>query len=416
MLARKVVFYCGEHLLNFENLVLAADFTRIPYSKLDAHALHWKSYLDGHDATARCVRLKAQEKETNLDHMALFYVITNLDATQPVDKIYGMYGCAKRLELEWPLPDYTKSVAQAYTEATVACMSQSKNLTVMTLAIGPAMGESGLPSWVPDFSARMTECSPSKPPRICMPILQNKQYSGATQNKWIFMPEARQLKVCGKRCDYVAAVSKPWQVDSATTLLGGAESNSGQVYDCLLNCIDSWFEVALHRNRTHNSSASVADELVAVSDLARLLTTGRAKTTEPPDRFAEYLSVLIGCAREYDTAFRASLIHPDDDLSEYLRNGEMKLSQPMQRAFEYMLPFIWKMAFRTADNSCLGMSNHNARPGDLLVLLHGMATPCLIRPCKGGFNFIGAAFVDGIMNGQFWEGESDEDNEWFILI
>jgi hypothetical protein len=72
--------------------------------------------------------------------------------------------------------------------------------------------------------------------------------------------------------------------------------------------------------------------------------------------------------------------------------------------------------FRTPKNPCIGISNYNARPGDLLVVLHGMVSPCLVRPCKGGLNFIGEAFVDGIMDGEFWEGGSDKDDEWFTLI
>jgi hypothetical protein len=229
------------------------------------------------------------------------------------------------------------------------------------------------------------------------------------------MPDERQLKVNGRRFDYVAAIGDPWQVDVATTLIGGADSNSGQIISGLLNCIGSWFDVALQRNGIHNSSTNVADELAAVLDLAHLLTSGNARS-EPPDRFAEYLSVLIRYAREDGIAFRAYLIHPDDDVSKYVRYDEIVLSQQMHQAIEYIGQFVWKLVFRTAKDSCIGISNQNARPGDLIVVLHGMASPCLVRPCEGGFNFIGEAFVDGIMNGEFWEGGSDMDNEWFILI
>jgi hypothetical protein len=65
---------------------------------------------------------------------------------------------------------------------------------------------------------------------------------------------------------------------------------------------------------------------------------------------------------------------------------------------------------------CIGISNYNAEAGDLLVVFHGMKSPCVIRPCAGGFNFIGSAFVEGILNGEFWEGGSNEDDEWFTLI
>lgn len=58
--------------------------------------------------------------------------------------------------LYWPTPHYTRSVTQIYTEVTVACLQQSKDLAIMTMAKGPASEELGLPSWMPDFSRRTT--------------------------------------------------------------------------------------------------------------------------------------------------------------------------------------------------------------------------------------------------------------------
>ncbi|KAJ8109003.1 hypothetical protein OPT61_g7776 [Boeremia exigua] len=167
-LARLVVFYCGNHLLRFENLVAAADFTQVPYSKLDVQAIHWKSYLLGHAATIRCLQLREQGELVELEHMALFTILSMLEATRPEDKIYGMYGCAKRLGLNWPVPDYTKSVAQIYTEATIACLQQSQSLAVLSMAVGPATGPLGLPSWVPDFSSCLKTFSPSNPPTLAL--------------------------------------------------------------------------------------------------------------------------------------------------------------------------------------------------------------------------------------------------------
>jgi hypothetical protein len=408
-------------------------------------------YLGNHYATKLCLRLQEEGQNAGLNHFDLLIFAVALDATRPEDKIYGMYGCAKRMGLNWPTPDYTKSIAQIYTEVTVACFQRSEDLAIMTMAIGPTSEELGLPSWVPDFSRRTTATNSVRTLRIPKAThAQNKQCSGVTQCEWIIMPDERQLKVKGRRFDYVAAIGEPWQLDMATTLNGDApeDSNSGQIVIGLLDCIDSWFDVALQRNRLHNNSTNVADELadcmvetstklqrnfiahprikndelVAVSDLAHLLTSGNALTignarTEPPDRFAEHLSCLIRSNRVDDMDLQTTFFcHPDDDLSKYVRYGEIVLSQDLHQAIEYISPFTRKLVFRTAKNPCIGISNYNARPGDLLVILHGMVSPCLVRPCEGGFNFIGEAVVDGIMDGEFWEGGSDKDDEWFILI
>jgi hypothetical protein len=109
-------------------------------------------------------------------------------------------------------------------------------------------------------------------------------------------------------------------------------------------------------------------------------------------------------------ALRTVFIHPGND------NNQISITPQMQQAIECLMPMIWKLIFRTTVKSCMGISNYNAKAGDLLVVLHGMASPCVIRPCAGGFNFIGGAFVPELMNGEFWERGSDEDDEWFTLI
>ncbi|KAF7671907.1 hypothetical protein GT037_010130 [Alternaria burnsii] len=410
VLARKVVFYCGERLIAFENLAFATDFTRVPYSKSDSLALHWRSYLEGHNACIRLLRLKEKGEDSKLPHQYLLTIVANLDVTQPEDKIHAMYGYAKRMELDWPIPDYTKSVAQIYTEVTIACFRQSKDLEVILMAIGPASEEFGLPSWVPDFSRRFTDYSPSKPPKIDPVPFRNKQCSGTTECDWILIPNGRRLKVKGRKIDYITAVSEPWQADATTTLLGGADFNSGQIFDSFIECIGSWYEVALQRSMTHNDGADSAHQFVAVSDLVCLLTRAHLGRTTLPDQFAELISALISCTRRDMVALRTVFIHPDND------NNQIRITPQMQQAIERLAPLIWKLIFRTTVKSCMGISNYNAKAGDLLVVLHGMASPCVVRPCAGGFNFIGQAFVPEVMNGEFWDGGSDEDDEWFTLI
>jgi hypothetical protein len=51
-----------------------------------------------------------------------------------------------------------------------------------------------------------------------------------------------------------------------------------------------------------------------------------------------------------------------------------------------------------------------------VVVVCGMKVPYLIRPGPNGFTFVGAAFVDGILDGEFWNAGSNADNEWFELV
>jgi hypothetical protein len=395
-LARKVMFYCGDHLLAFDVLAAAADFTRLPYSKANGLAHHWKFYLDPHHTVAEFIRRRGQGE--NVEHiygiLKLLSVTFGRDATKPEDKIHGLYGCAKRLGLNWPIPDYTKSVAQVYTEVTLACLNEDGSLDVLERAEGAAALEFELPSWVPNFSKSIRESSPTERPTWNMPSKRNDMISGRSQCQWSIMPGGRRLKVLGRRLDQVAAVSEPWNIDISTTMLGGATRNSGEIWKNLIDCIPSWLEVVLQRNRNDGRGRKAADVIVDMQDLAHLMVNGHPSPTEPPAQIIEDLVSSLNSARV------------PANLS--LRSRE--------RIFEHITHLMGKLVFRTSTKNYLGTGSCSSSSGDLVVVLHGMAVPCLMRPCPEGFTFVGAAFVDKILDGEFWSAGSNADDEWFMLM
>jgi hypothetical protein len=397
-LARKVMFYCGDHMIAFDVLVVGADVTRLPYSKAIGPAQTWKSYLDAHHALAEFIRRRGQGedvcKNMKLGIMYLFIVTARLEATRPEDKIHGLYGCAKALGLNWPVPDVTKSVAEVYTEATLACMNEAGSLDVLQMALGAASVEFGLPSWVPNFSQSMLIYTPIRPPTMDQLTRRNKLVSGDSHCQWSTVQGGRRLKVLGRRLDQVAAVSEPWRADSQTTLYGDVSTNSGQIFSSLLDSIRSWLVVVLQRNHETGRRTNAPDNIVASQDLARLLINGRPTLTGPAAQVLEDLIKLI----DWSTI-----------TTEFLRGFE-------ERVFMHIIHLIWKLVFRTSTKGYLGTGNYSSRPGDLVVVLCGMEVPCLIRPAPDGFTFVGAAFVDGILEGEFWNAGSDADNEWFELV
>ncbi|KAF1847438.1 uncharacterized protein K460DRAFT_363509 [Cucurbitaria berberidis CBS 394.84] len=418
-LARKVMFYCGDYMIAFDNLVVAADFTRLPYSKLDMQARHWKSYLDWHHMLNEFIR-RYEQGETDVTTtvgFGLFELLAAtllLEATRAEDKVYGLYGCAKTLGFELPVPDYTKPIAVVYTEAARACLRQAQNpLRLLEIVEGSAGEELGLPSWVPNLSGCVRKWTPENPPKTSTNSRSNKLVSGGSQSEWNLMVDERRLRVRGRRVDHVAAVGQPWKVDHSTTLLGDAWSNSGQYVGSLVDCILTWLDIVLQRNRSVQGSG--AGEVAATQDLARLLTNGHRSLVEPLDRVTQYLSVLIKCAKADDTVVRSSLIHAQDSILEIRQIGHYFVSENMQRVITQMGDFAWRTVFRTT-RGYLGVGSYSSRPGDLVVVLHGMATPCLVRPSAEGFVFVGAAFVNEIMNGEFWSTGSSSNDEWFVLV
>ncbi|KAK2748256.1 heterokaryon incompatibility protein [Colletotrichum kahawae] len=72
-------------------------------------------------------------------------------ATNPKDKIFGLFGISQRLRQPFPNPDYTQSVARVYTEATMAIIRHENTLWPLD-NVWSGNRQSGLPSWVPDWS------------------------------------------------------------------------------------------------------------------------------------------------------------------------------------------------------------------------------------------------------------------------
>ncbi|KAI8653524.1 HET domain-containing protein [Fusarium keratoplasticum] len=72
-------------------------------------------------------------------------------ATNPKDKIFALYGLSQKLGKPMPQPDYTQSISEIYTRATVAIMQQDNSLWPLE-NLWSENRRDDLPSWVPDWS------------------------------------------------------------------------------------------------------------------------------------------------------------------------------------------------------------------------------------------------------------------------
>ncbi|KAJ4178535.1 hypothetical protein NW755_013149 [Fusarium falciforme] len=72
-------------------------------------------------------------------------------ATNPKDKIFALYGLSQKLKKPMPQPDYTQSITEIYTKATVAIMQQDNSLWPLQ-NLWSENRRDDLPSWVPDWS------------------------------------------------------------------------------------------------------------------------------------------------------------------------------------------------------------------------------------------------------------------------
>lgn len=401
--------------MHVTTMVVGADFTRLPYSNLNANTSgrYWRIHLEYHDTMGEFIRRREQGEPTSNFGIKLTDLLVlpalSLEATRPEDKIFGLYGICKRLGFEIPAPDYRKPLAVVYTEAARAMLRGDQSLNLLSMVQESPGWSRGLPSWVPDFSGSTRKWSPSNPPHMYLSKRENRNVSGQTQSEYQFEPDGRGLRVKGRRLSPISVVGQPWIVDSSTNILGDAQAQTGQYTAGLIDCLRSWFDVV-------RSQPECVRDSDAMETLVRVLADEACTpySTEPMESLVRHLSVLVAISGSSDRALHTILADRQGNPGGFSDVGNFTVSAEMQRAILHISDLTWKAAFRTAHDH-LGTGTHSAKTGDVVVVLQGCTTAAIVRPCRGGFKYVSPAHVHGIMNGEFWNSGSSSDDEWFVL-
>ncbi|KAG0587416.1 hypothetical protein KC19_2G162600 [Ceratodon purpureus] len=69
----------------------------------------------------------------------------------------------------------------------------------------------------------------------------------------------------------------------------------------------------------------------------------------------------------------------------------------------------------STDRGFLGRTHAQTQKGDEIVIVQGCSVPMVLRPCGEHYNVVGAAYVQGIMNGEALQGVPDDEMRYFDL-
>jgi hypothetical protein len=165
-------------MVSIERVFLIAGEEKIPYLQLSAGIKELESSEELQMAVSYplilkhffarhidpCTRSRAPSPTKEPDCPSAACVLEEVrvrQSSEPRDKIYALYWICRDLFPKFPVPDYSKTVAQVYTEATTMAIMQDENLDILYMAPSQTtvldtllFGQRpyGLPSWVPDFS------------------------------------------------------------------------------------------------------------------------------------------------------------------------------------------------------------------------------------------------------------------------
>jgi hypothetical protein len=145
---------CGKETISWDFYVVAARFLIYEefIDELDAGA--WKNYVsigirDDIRNSLLCMPPEGEGDRTVALLTTGLTQVRHLQATNPKDKIYGLYAVFSALSIPLPAPDYGKPLGKIYEEACVAIILHSGSLQMLVYASSNARAQTclvGLPT------------------------------------------------------------------------------------------------------------------------------------------------------------------------------------------------------------------------------------------------------------------------------
>ncbi|KAK0124573.1 hypothetical protein ONS95_009522 [Cadophora gregata] len=347
------------------------------------------------------------------------------DATNPRDKIYGLYGILSKIGFIMPKPDYTLSLDDVYWQSMLAIIQKEPDLSFLSLASGMDSHIPDAPSWVPDFrktSSLMCLDGSHHATKESLSVV-------AIQNR------GAELHVSGIIIDKLLhhVRLKVWEPPFGTRQVCDGPFfglYNPEMFFFTIKTLQEWLTLALRtgsRVSEKYSNFYTATQKVATQghlplmscsgqDFAGFMDLLYWKTDwyQPgnPSEVQKYLENA-----ENDPEMRSRFF--DDPAYEgYVENTEWKIMCAMKvhPRISKVLHLVWAVArgntiFETS-TGWLGVAANTLKKDDVLALISGIRMPVVLRPVSGTgerkFMVVGTAYVYGMMDGEMWdEGETN---------
>ena len=382
-----------------------------------------------------CMRYWANMLETN----------RTFDASDRRDYIYATLGIIDTgaMNRDWSMTgivvDYTKSVAEVYTDAAKRIMEASKCVNLISLAQDPQMRrEHDLPSWVPDFSARgeMPIMLPRARRWSLMPNLYKMAHSvpGSLSSSFEVQDDLRTLRVQGIRLDEVLKIGE----SHYDLYNGGMWEKVGQI-------LLSRPSFAPHESRIESlwrtmiANSSMSEDDIAPLDTAALFklfvtySLAMRALNDPThlDKLPTWQKLtdmeLAACNYDNEAASLPSFEYVRDRV-EYSKRVIKELeaggAPPKDANTGYRAGLFGNAAecmyyrrILVNKSGYLGFGPMSTMPGDEVWLLPGMPLPTILRKVDGegsGYKVLGESYLHG--DPDFMAQQNEKGWQWIELV
>lgn len=328
------------------------------------------------------LKLFLSEKDLDMQR-ALQYVTATSKATDPRDKIYGLYGIAQGVNDSELTPDYNKSIEDVYIQTTRHLISKSKSLELLVDAGVDYKNNIQLPSWVPNYSI------PPQTGRIAFvyPGENIFKASGLSSPIIHWTAGSNDLTLSGAIIDNVEYLG------TSSTNMTGTE-------------LRVWMLEAFSLVRLYNEKGPGA---ISNEDLWRTMIGNRSRNLSPVD--AAYSTVF--------ESFKHWVQSPEDFMGMEKHHPDTYIGRAYRKVrgcASASAEITTKRKFGISRDGRPGILPSSTAVGDQVAIILGLSTPFILRKCAkiGGntreqkYVLVGECYLHSLMNGEGLQGKEVE--------
>ena len=444
-LARRVDVMCGSAKINFSHFAagsqIVAQLQAYPdvENPLLGHgvfsgqiALHarmieiLKRYEDWHVKLAAFVFRYKKRESGKLSRSAILELARGKSATDPKDKIFGLYGLFSALDFNLAQDiNYEKPLSQVYTDETIAALLEDNSLDTF-YSITDSQAVPDLPSWVPDWSdttsPRCTTCwsfcaAGEAPPQFGIRKVDSK------------------LACLGRVLDIIESVSEK--------TMPTAQDDADWKFQDIIPTVQDWAafcDPGFTTLFSHVEQKYVTGEIFSAERFCDILIRGGAPLADPygeleesrdkyhqlsPERVQQLeMSAMcwfpIATAASTDILYRRMQDYPESIVSDDILTGISLALAALPQAGKYHrlveLMSQGQRMFKT-EHGFLGTALPGVQEGDEVALIAGLRMPFILRPLTGQeYRIMGPAYVSGAMGGGWWKDHDPWKDMTFVLV